>query len=105
MTQTRDVAALIGRILLAIIFIKAGWDKIPGFEGTVGAIASKGIPLPQVAAAIAHAESNIDRVEYLERDTRVAAIRFAIEVSDRKHLAEVIRRIRRLNVVHGVQRI
>ena len=52
MTQTRDVAALLGRILLAIIFIKAGWGKIPGFEGTVGAIASKGIPLPQVAAAI-----------------------------------------------------
>ena len=52
MTQTRDVAALIGRILLAIIFIKAGWGKIPGFENTVGAIASKGIPLPQVAAAI-----------------------------------------------------
>ena len=61
--------------------------------------------LAQVAAAIAHAESNIDRVEYLERDTRIAAIRFAIEVSDRKHLAEVIRRIRRLNVVHGVQRL
>jgi putative oxidoreductase len=51
-TGTRDVAALIGRILMAILFIKAGWGKIPGFEGTVGAIASKGIPLPQVAAAI-----------------------------------------------------
>jgi guanosine-3',5'-bis(diphosphate) 3'-pyrophosphohydrolase len=58
--------------------------------------------LAQVAAAIAQAESNIDRVEYLERDTRTAAIRFLIEVSDRKHLAEVMRRIRRLGVVHGV---
>ena len=51
------------------------------------------------------AESNIDRVEYLERDTNVAAIRFAIEVRDRKHLADVIRRMRRLGVVHGVQRL
>ena len=52
MTQTRDVAALTGRILIAIIFIKAGWGKIPGFENTVAAIASKGVPLPQVAAAL-----------------------------------------------------
>ena len=61
--------------------------------------------LAQVAAAIAQAESNIDRVDYMERDARIAAIRFAIEVSDRKHLAEVIRRVRRLAVVHGVQRL
>jgi len=61
--------------------------------------------LAQVAASIAQAESNIDRVEYLERDVHVAAIRFSIEVSGRKHLAEVIRRVRRLSVVHGVQRL
>ena len=61
--------------------------------------------LAQVAAAIAEAESNIDRVEYLDRDTNVAAMRFPIEVRDRKHLAEVMRRVRRLNVVLGVQRM
>ena len=61
--------------------------------------------LAQVAAAIAQAESNIDSVDYMERDARIAAIRFAIEVSGRKHLAEVIRRVRRLAVVHGVQRL
>ena len=61
--------------------------------------------LAQVAAAIAQAESNIDRVEYLERDTGISAIRFLIEVKDRKHLADVIRRTRRLSVVHGVQRL
>ena len=61
--------------------------------------------LAQVAAAIAQAESNIDGVEYLERDSNIAAIRFAIEVGDRKHIANVIRRVRRLNVVHGVQRL
>ncbi|RPD84453.1 bifunctional (p)ppGpp synthetase/guanosine-3',5'-bis(diphosphate) 3'-pyrophosphohydrolase [Luteimonas sp. 100069] len=61
--------------------------------------------LAQVAAAIARVQSNIDGVEYLERDTTVAAIRFSIEVKNRKHLADVIRRIRRLPVVHGVQRM
>mgnify|MGYP000900717863 CR=1 FL=1 len=61
--------------------------------------------LAQVAAAVAQADSNIDAVEYLERDTNVAVIQFAIEVRDRTHLADVIRRTRRLGVVHGVQRL
>ncbi|MCD9027095.1 bifunctional (p)ppGpp synthetase/guanosine-3',5'-bis(diphosphate) 3'-pyrophosphohydrolase [Luteimonas sp. BDR2-5] len=61
--------------------------------------------LAQVAAAIARADSNIDGVEYLERDSTIAAIRFSIEVKGRRHLADVIRKTRRLPVVHGVQRM
>jgi putative oxidoreductase len=41
---------LAGRILMAVIFIFAGYGKITGFESTVGYIASKGLPLPQLAA-------------------------------------------------------
>ncbi len=41
---------LVGRILIAFIFVFAGYGKITGFEGTVGYIASKGMPLPQLAA-------------------------------------------------------
>ncbi len=41
---------LVGRILIAFIFVFAGYGKITGFEGTVGYIASKGVPLPQLAA-------------------------------------------------------
>lgn len=52
-TNAQDIAALVGRILLAAIFIKSGFGKITGFEGTVGAIASKGLPLPQVGAILA----------------------------------------------------
>jgi guanosine-3',5'-bis(diphosphate) 3'-pyrophosphohydrolase len=37
--------------------------------------------------------------------SNVASIRFSIEVRDRKHIADVIRRVRRLSVVHGVQRL
>ena len=61
--------------------------------------------LAQVAAAIAEAESNIDNVEYRERDLRLAVMHFNIEVKHRKHLADVIRRIRRLGVVIGVARL
>lgn len=53
MTANRDWAALVGRILLALIFVISGYGKIGGFEGTAGYIASKGLPLPQVGAAIA----------------------------------------------------
>lgn len=48
-----NAAALVGRILLALIFITSGFGKLTGFEGTVGYIASKHLPLPAVAAAIA----------------------------------------------------
>ncbi|MEJ5208435.1 bifunctional (p)ppGpp synthetase/guanosine-3',5'-bis(diphosphate) 3'-pyrophosphohydrolase [Denitratimonas sp. CY0512] len=60
--------------------------------------------LAGVAAAIAETEANIDNVEYQERDLRSAVIVFSIDVRDRKHLADVIRRVRRLPVVIGVQR-
>ncbi|NLB14083.1 MAG: hypothetical protein GX826_08720, partial [Gammaproteobacteria bacterium] len=52
----------------------------------------------------AETEANIDNVEYQERDLRSAVIVFSIDVRDRKHLADVIRRVRRLPVVIGVQR-
>ena len=39
-----------GRILLAVLFLVSGYGKLTGFEGTVGYIASKGMPLPQLAA-------------------------------------------------------
>ena len=52
-TPAQDTLALIGRVLLALLFVPAGWDKIAGFAGTVGYIASKGVPLPEVGAALA----------------------------------------------------
>lgn len=42
---------LLGRILLALIFIFAGFHKITGFEGTAGYMASHGLPMPQVLLA------------------------------------------------------
>ncbi|HVE50776.1 MAG TPA: DoxX family protein [Casimicrobiaceae bacterium] len=51
-TLTYDWAALLGRILLAILFIISGFNKIGGFEGTAGYIASKGLPVPQVLTAL-----------------------------------------------------
>lgn len=49
----QNAAALAGRILLGALFLPAGIGKLTGFEGTVGYIASAGLPLPAVAAALA----------------------------------------------------
>jgi len=51
MALVEKFGPLLGRILIALLFIPAGINKITGFSGTVGYIASKGLPLPQVAAA------------------------------------------------------
>lgn len=45
--------ALVGRLLLALLFLPAGLSKISGFSGTVGYIGSVGLPMPEVAAAVA----------------------------------------------------
>ncbi|MEO6564523.1 MAG: DoxX family protein [Casimicrobiaceae bacterium] len=50
MNSTRDISALVGRILLALIFVIFGFTKIAGFDDLVGYIASKGMPLPQLMA-------------------------------------------------------
>jgi putative oxidoreductase len=52
-TPGQNVLVLIGRVLLAWLFIPAGWSKMFAFSGVAGYIASKGVPLPEVCAAIA----------------------------------------------------
>ncbi len=44
------LSALIGRILLALMFLGAGISKFGGLEGTAGYIASAGLPLPKLLA-------------------------------------------------------
>jgi putative oxidoreductase len=47
------IVPLIGRILLSSVFIIAGINKIRGFSGEEMFVASKHLPLPAVALAIA----------------------------------------------------
>ena len=50
--STANPLVLVARILLAAIFISAGLSKLGGFDGTVGYIASKGLPLPGLIAVL-----------------------------------------------------
>ncbi|MBV7266672.1 DoxX family protein [Erythrobacter ani] len=43
-----DGLALVARLLLAALFILAGVNKLSGMEGTVGYIASVGMPFPEI---------------------------------------------------------
>ena len=52
MSGHNDFAALIGRVLLAILFVPSGVATITGFSGTLGYIKSQGVPLPEAAAII-----------------------------------------------------
>ena len=53
MNFTKNPLDLVGRILIALLFVPAAISKITGFEGTVGYIQSAGLPLPTLAAIAA----------------------------------------------------
>jgi putative oxidoreductase len=45
MTESQSLLTLIGRILLAVVFVLSGIGKLSGFDGTVGTITSAGLPM------------------------------------------------------------
>jgi len=87
--------------------IAIGWDHDVSGDYRVQlriVVDNKPGVLATVAASIAEGDSNIENVEYQERDQQTSTLLFTIEVRNRKHLADVMRRVRRANVVHGVYR-
>ena len=81
-TPAQDMMALVGRVLLAWLFIPAGWSKIAGFAGTAGYIASKGLPMPEVMAAAAIAvELGLGLLLLVGWQARWAALGLAIFVA------------------------
>jgi len=49
--SSSDVLALVGRVLMAAIFVLSGASKLADPAATIGYIASAGLPLPQLAFA------------------------------------------------------
>jgi putative oxidoreductase len=47
----RDFAVPLGRLLLALIFIISGFNKVMGWPGVVGAVEAKGLPIPLLFGA------------------------------------------------------
>jgi putative oxidoreductase len=69
----------VARVLLALMFVLAGFDKLGGLEGTAGYIGSKGLPLPQVLApAVALLEIVAGLALAVGYHTRIAALALAL---------------------------
>jgi guanosine-3',5'-bis(diphosphate) 3'-pyrophosphohydrolase len=52
--------------------------------------------LAAVSAAIAGTQTNVSTVSIEQRDAEMSVIVFVLEISDRKHLARVMRVVRRM---------
>lgn len=61
--------------------------------------------LATLANALSDCNANIENVHVEERDERHSALIFLILIKDRKHLAQIIRRLRSISVVLKVSRV
>jgi len=53
MSESLRFAPLLGRILIAVLFVPAGFGKLTGFQGAVGYAEAAGVPVPALAIAAA----------------------------------------------------
>jgi putative oxidoreductase len=53
MNSLNDGAALLGRLLLSVIFILSGVQKLTDFNGTIAFVGAEGLPVPILAAIVA----------------------------------------------------
>jgi RelA/SpoT family (p)ppGpp synthetase len=60
--------------------------------------------LATVASAIADQDANIENVELGDQEDRYTTLTFVIEVKDRTHLAQVIRRVKAIKAVSQISR-
>ncbi len=78
LTSLQNPLSLVGRILLALLFIPAGYGKITGFAGAAGYAAAKGVALPELAIGIAIAvELGLGLLLLVGFQTRWAALGIA----------------------------
>ncbi len=77
--QLQNPLSLIGRLLLASLFLPAGIGKLTGFSGTVGYISSVGLPFPELGAVLALTVEIVGSVALIVGfGTRAAAIALAL---------------------------
>ena len=53
LSKFQSPLALAARVLLAVLYVPAGFGKLMGFAGTAGYVASAGLPFPELGAVIA----------------------------------------------------
>jgi len=77
--KIQNPLTLVGRLLLASLFVSAGFSKLAAFSATVGYISSGGLPMPEVGAVLAIVVEIIAGMALVAGiRTRVAALVLAV---------------------------
>ncbi|PAS98461.1 MAG: DoxX family protein [Candidatus Dactylopiibacterium carminicum] len=75
----QNALSLAARLLISVLFVPAGFAKLTGFGGTVGYIASVGLPLPELGAVLAIiVEIGVGIALIVGFQTRLAALVLAV---------------------------
>jgi len=81
----------------------SGFEQEFSVELSLDVINKRGV-LATIAAAVADGGANIEDVEIIERDERNSLMRLVVALKDRKHLADLIRKLRAIKTVARVMR-
>lgn len=81
----------------------SGIEQEFSVELSLDVINKRGV-LATIAAAVADESANIEDVEIIERDERNSLMRLVVALKDRKHLADLIRKLRAIKTVARVMR-
>jgi (p)ppGpp synthase/HD superfamily hydrolase len=82
-------------------------DETPGefYTEIVADVRNKRGVLAELAATISHSAADIEDVKVKDKDGRYSEVSMLVMVRDRKHLAQVLRRIRALETTIRVVRV
>jgi GTP pyrophosphokinase len=78
-------------------------DQEFNVELSLDVVNKRGV-LATIASAVADENANIEDVEFSERDDRHSHMRLVVTLKDRKHLADLIRKLRAIKTVVRVMR-
>lgn len=88
-------------------FINMSWEESVSGEfhtNLIVEVANRRGALAVLATAIAEAEANIENIRVDPRDGQHNIVHFVLTVRNRRHLAQVIRRIRAIRMVYHISR-
>ena len=85
-----DFALLVGRLLMAALFLPSGFNKLAGFSAFAASLGPKGLPYPEVWAVLAVAIELLGSlaliVGFMPRWTALALIAFTAMATWTSHL-------------------
>ncbi|UDU81193.1 DoxX family protein [Pseudomonas sp. HN2-3] len=79
MKSLKDKAAILGRVLLAVLFLLSGFSKLASPEGTIAYIESSGLPFPVLSyLAALGVELGLATLLIIGFQTRIVAVVMAL---------------------------